>query len=428
MRRRLLALLALAAATVAVGQRAARPYFSNDRPIQVPQPDRQSYVVIDDAVWQHARADLGDLRIYDAAGQEVPYAITFQGEHTNTRNVDARVFNLAKGARGTEFLLEIYPDAGSVRQYDRVNLKIDAKDFVGKADVEASDDASAAKWAEVGSYSIFDFTKEKLGCNFELRLPTLRYRFLRVVLHAPVAPEQVKGSSVADFQRTAASWVATGTAPKIHLSGARNAYDEGTIPRLQKVDDPRSSTIIWTQPEHAPLERIVFDVGGTNNFRRGFELFDGKGHVIGSGEISRIHMQREGQVIDSQRLEPDLPGLHSDAYALLIYNGDDPPLDIKAVHPQAIERRVYFDPAGHDGLKLYYGDEKASAPVYDYAKLFQLQPTVARANLGADEHNAAYTGRPDERPWTDRHPWVMWAALIVVIVVLGGIALRGMKA
>ena len=387
----------------------ARPYFSNDRPIEVQQADRQNYVVIDDAIWQHARSDLGDLRIYDAAGVEVPYAITFQGERSNTRNVDGRVFNLVKGSRGTEFVVEIYPDAGSVRQYDRLDLRLEAKDFVGKADVEASDDASAAKWAAVGSYSIFDFTREKLGRNLELRMPTLRYRFLRVVLHAPVSPDQVKGASVADFQRQVASWVATGTQPKISQDG-------------------RTTVITWAQPEHAPLERVVFKVDGTNNFRRPMDLQDNKGHHLASGEISRIHLEREGQVIDCRRLEFELGGERAKQFKIVIQNGDDPPLPIVSVQPQAIERRVYFDPSGHNGMKLYYGDEKASAPVYDYAKLFQLQSEAARANFGADEHNATYTGRPDERPWSDRHPWVMWAALIVAIVVLGGIALRGMKA
>jgi hypothetical protein len=417
----------MVAAALAADRPAARPYFTTDRPIAV-SDGRQNYVVIDDDIWRHARADLGDLRLYDAAGAEVPYALVLQGARSDTRPVQSKLFNLAKGAHGTEFLLEMYPEFGQARQFDRVTLQITAKDFVGKADVEASDVFSAAKWAQVGTYSIFDFTREKLGSNFELRMPPLRYRFLRIVLHALVSPDQVKGASVADFQTQAASWVATGTTPQISQGVGSAKLVPGDLAGKLERERGRFTIISWSQPEHAPLERIVFDVAGTNNFRRGFELFDDKAHVLASGEISRVHMQKEGQIVDWKQLEAEVPGLHSPTYLLLVYNGDDPPLPIESVHPQSIERRVYFDPGGHSGLKLYYGDEKTSAPVYDYAKLFQLQPEAARASLGGEEHNAAFTGRPDDRPWSDRHQWVMWAALILAVVVLGAVALRGMKA
>jgi hypothetical protein len=218
----------------------------------------------------------------------------------------------------------------------------------------------------------------------------------------------VKGATVADFQTLAASWVPVGSTPEIAQEG-------------------RSTVIRWTQPEHAPLERVVVDVGGDANFLRPVELQDGKGRRVASGEITRVHLQKDGQTVDSRRLELYLSGEQSSQFKLIVQNGDDPPLPITAVHPQTMERRLYFDPGSRTGVKLYYGDEKAFHPVYDYAKLFQLQPDAARAELGPEERNAAFTGRPDDRPWSDRHQWVMWAALILAVVVLGVIALRGMK-
>jgi hypothetical protein len=408
-KRALMLVLALVTVVVAADRPAVRSYFTTDRPIEAKQPDRQNFLVIDDDIWAHARADLGDLRIYDSAGAEVPYALVTQGERSNTRPVQSKLFNLSKGPHGTEFVLEMYPELGEAREFDRVTLELTAKDFVGKAEVQASNIFNAPKWADVGTYSIFDFTREKLGKNFELRLPPMRFRFLRIVLRGPVTPDEVKGASVADFQREAASWVPVGSKPAI-------------------AQDGRTTVITWSQPEHAPLERVVFVVEGNTNLRRPVELQDDSGRQFATGEISRVHMAREGQVIDSRKLELDVYGAHAKQFKMLIQNGDDPPLDIVSVHPQSIERRLYFDPAAHTGLKLYYGDEKASAPVHDYAKIFQLQPNAARATLGAEEKNMAYTGRPDDRPWTERHQWVMWAALIAAVVVLGGIALRGMKA
>ena len=51
----------------------------------------------------------------------------------------------------------------------------------------------------------------------------------------------------------------------------------------------------------------------------------------------------------------------------------------------------------------------------------------ASYQLGAEEANAAYTGRPDDRPWSERHAAVLWVAIIMAVLILGGIALRSMK-
>ncbi|HTP25185.1 MAG TPA: hypothetical protein VMK12_05915, partial [Anaeromyxobacteraceae bacterium] len=76
---------------------------------------------------------------------------------------------------------------------------------------------------------------------------------------------------------------------------------------------------------------------------------------------------------------------------------------------------------------LYYGDPALSAPRYDYATLFTEEPGAARATLGPELENPEYRPRPDERPFTERHPALLWVALVLVIALLGGIALRSAK-
>ncbi|HKR96568.1 MAG TPA: hypothetical protein VJW55_14430 [Candidatus Angelobacter sp.] len=38
-----------------------------------------------------------------------------------------------------------------------------------------------------------------------------------------------------------------------------------------------------------------------------------------------------------------------------------------------------------------------------------------------------YAERPDGRPWTERHPAVLWIAIIAAVAILGALALRSMK-
>ncbi|HEV7522549.1 MAG TPA: hypothetical protein VGP89_15705, partial [Candidatus Angelobacter sp.] len=115
------------------------------------------------------------------------------------------------------------------------------------------------------------------------------------------------------------------------------------------------------------------------------------------------------------------------AVKIIIDNGDDPPLKIGNARLQQLEHRLYFETPASAPLTLYYGDEKVEPPVYDYAKLFLLAKDTAPAQLGGEQGNAAYTGRPDERPWTERHPAVLWIAIVAAVLVLGAIAVRSMK-
>lgn len=49
------------------------------------------------------------------------------------------------------------------------------------------------------------------------------------------------------------------------------------------------------------------------------------------------------------------------------------------------------------------------------------------AQVGAAQSNPQYSGRPDDRPWTERNGYLLWIAMIVAVIVLGALALRGLK-
>ena len=163
------------------------------------------------------------------------------------------------------------------------------------------------------------------------------------------------------------------------------------------------------------------------NFQRGIEMQSGIGPTTAAGEISRIHIQRNGGRIDVEQMWLSLSATSQKQLRAVIHNGDDAPLRITSARLQQYERRIYFDSDAGASLVLYYGDDKLNAPVYDYAKLFQSDASAAQLQLGAEEANAGYTGRPDERPWSERHPAVLWAAILAAVAILGGIAVRSIK-
>jgi len=92
-----------------------------------------------------------------------------------------------------------------------------------------------------------------------------------------------------------------------------------------------------------------------------------------------------------------------------------------------LERTLCFNAIPGGKYLLYYGDPALAAPRYDYATLFSQESGAARAALGPEQENPEYRPRPDARPFTERHPALLWVALVLVIVLLGGIALRSAK-
>jgi hypothetical protein len=138
-------------------------------------------------------------------------------------------------------------------------------------------------------------------------------------------------------------------------------------------------------------------------------------------------LQRNGQKIDSEETSVGTRPGGSVKYRVVVLNGDDAPLKIDTVRLRQYERRLYFDSDAGAQVRLYYGDDKLDTPLYDYHKIFRKDPNATPVQLGEEVLNAAYVSRPDDRPWSERHPSLLWAAIIVAVVILGGMAFRSLK-
>jgi hypothetical protein len=380
-------------------------YFTNLREIRISQPGTQNYFVVDEEIWSHARPDLGDLRIYDGEAQ-VQYALSVQRGGTSSREETVRILNLGRVGGRTEFDL----DMGQVSEYDRVRLNLDAKDFVATAALSGSNTLGDRSATQLPPSTLHDFTREALGSNSVLKLPASSFRFLHVRLSPGISPDQVKSAAIYNVQETKAAWTSVGSCS----------------PPSQTQ---RTTTITCESPLNVPVDRIRFQVDPKQvNFRRAVTLADSAGRYEGSGEITRVRLNRAGTTVVSEDLDLQAAGLNSRRLVITVDNGDNPPLAIIALQLLSVERRVYFDPPGKSSLKLYYGDSRLEPPVYDYARFFKADPAAAQSELGPGAHNEAYSGRPDDRPWSERHNAVLWLAMILAVAVLTALAIRGLRA
>jgi len=381
----------------------AIPYFTNVRDVQVSQPDRQNFFVVDEEIWNHSRPDLGDLRLY-SGDSPVQYSLSEQRAGISSEEVEAKILNLGSVSGHTEFDL----DTQGLAEYDRIHLRLDARDFVSTASVSGGSAAGKATEVELPPSTLYDFTKEQLGSNSLLKLPTSSFRYLHVKLAAGIRPQDVKGATIYNLHEQQASWTTVGSC-------------------ASPEQKPHLTVIVCHVPERVPLSRVSFQVAPNQvNFRRTVSVEDAKNQQIASGEISRVRVNRAGTLVTAEDLAVNLSG-NSSQITVSIDNGDNPPLAIGGSEVLALERRIYFDPQGKTAFRLYYGDEKLEAPIYDYARFFHLDALPAKAQLGPGAHNAQYAGRPDQRPWSERHTAVLWTAMLVAVCALAALALRGLR-
>lgn len=394
-------------------------YFHYQRPIQInTQLAGQTCFVLDPEIFAHAATQLADVRLYRDS-TEIPYIVRVASPSSVAGQA---IIPLNPGRRAGHTVFDAAMPPGS---YSDVELSVGAHDFLASVTVSGSQQEAPSPETRLGDFTIFDLTRQKLGRSTVLHLPRSDFRFLHFRISGPIAPEKITGILVATQQVEE---------PKYRI-----------ITESSHVAQKGHASVIQLEvPAQVPVERVTFVAGPQPpNFSRDVELSarpaaparagkeDREAAPAGSGgNILRLHRVEDGHRIDEERLAVAAPGLTFDSasqWTITVENGDDPPLGLEAVRLEMLERNLCFDAAAGKSYTLYYGDPALAPPQYDYARLFAAQPHAAEAVLGPEEQNPGYRARPDERPFTERHPALLWIALGAVVLLLGWVALRSAK-
>ena len=394
-------------------------YFHFERTIERPtQSPGQTCLVVEPAVFAHASSQIADLRIYQGT-TETPFVVRTDVPVVSADQMTA-LLNLGRSGEKTAF--DAAMPAG---QYSDLQLGVSGRDFLATVTLTGSQSQTDSSRTSLGSFTIFDLTRQRLGRSTILHLPEANFRYLHFQIAGPIAPDQITGLSV---KRTP-------------LSRRKFAT---VVETADSILSGRNTIIEFTVPPHTPIDRIVFVPGQKPaNFSRDVaisvspvarpsrgDLTDPPQPVVYPGNILRVHETQDGHKIDEEHLAVDAPQVEfaeAAKWTVTIENHDDMPIQLTAIRLEMLERRVCFDATAGNVYTLYYGDATLAAPQYDYASLFVLQQNATIARLGGEVANPAWQPRPDERPFTEKHPILLWVALIAVIALLGAVAFHSFK-
>src|SRR5436190_14447086 len=210
-------------------------------------------------VLSRSREDLADLRLYDAAGKEIPYALWIRKEIDDVRQVDGRLFNqVSAGGNSTE----VSVDLGGMDQgeHNQVEIETSGTNFRRRVEIEGGD--AGNDWKSLKSDLIFSFSSaNSVVQSNRVTYPASRYRYLRVRVFAD---EQI------DRQPPAITNVRVSLAVRQKGERANWTVNLPSYELLRREGAPASS---WTLDlgGRVPCDRLLLEAS-SDSFSRPFQL------------------------------------------------------------------------------------------------------------------------------------------------------------
>lgn len=359
------------------------------------------------------RADRGDLRLYDAAGKEVPYSVVVLDGKEEARTVAGREFNRSrKEGESTEIVFEL---SDPTLEVNSVSIETPNRNFRYPVTIEGS--ADREEWRVIADkVSIFDFTEDVHIRKLDLEIPTSSYRYYRIRVY--------HGKD--EFQLTRVPFGFTAKSPRELVE-----VEAEVSPWTTHAKEKDSSAIVTMKDGPLPLGAMNL-AASTPVFQRNITLAESESPERREEYVNfQLHRIRAARV-NSEELTSYFGDLYipSGKFLVLIHNGDDPPLS-KVKFKFCVYKHYIFLPGGFkEPFTLYAGAAKVIPPQYEFAQLFSHldQSKALPVSIGRVEPNHGYV--PEREPVTvriARSPVLLYAAYALAALFVLFLVFRTVK-
>jgi Protein of unknown function (DUF3999) len=379
------------------------------RAIDVTNPSLPARIDIPFDLYDHSEHDLSDVRIIDDSGVETPYLFYGPGIQPP---VETRTATLGEQSflpnEYTQLVIDLGPGTAF---HNGVEIRTPQTNFINWVEIAVSDDART--WRIVKDRApISSFVNENIAGSRLVRYPDTNARYIRERIFEPAHKFPV--SSVA-----------------VSFSREPKATPQETLPITLEIDPKASKTSTrWTVDlgqSKMPVDGVRFTTSQPQFFRvvRLQSSDDNENWVeYCDGEIYR-YKQGEKQ---AESLQVTTPFVYWKPryWRIEILNANDAPLAGVTATLLATPRALLFFPQPSRTYRILYGNDRATQPKYDLARTFDPHawPEAGAATLASEVATANFL---DTRPFTERHPYVLWIAFLFAVAALGYAALRALK-
>lgn len=294
-----------------------------------------------------AEHGLGDLRMYDAAGREVPYLL-ISPPPRERRWMRGRLVPVAATKKTSGFEV----DLGSMADVDRMQIAGLPVPFLKRVQLEGSGDR--IRWTLlVAEGTLFDLPEEDLR-RLELEFQPGEYRYLRLTWD-----DRTSGRVTMPTSAAARAVGASPAASPLRID----------VPFERRTSEPGVSRYRLRLPgPYLPITAIDLNCGGGDILRSaqvteaqlsGAEVVPVQ---LGSGTLRRA---LRGDLAAAELQVPILSPTEAEL-ELIVIDGNNPPLDLRSVSALFAQLPwIYFESREAGQLAARFGRSDLRAPQYD---------------------------------------------------------------
>lgn len=363
-------------------------------------------LALDTEILANSRNDAADLRIFDAAGNPVPYDLRILRGERNAETFNAS--ELSRGAVGDS--AEITLDLGeNPPEHNQVQVDAEGTRFRRQVAVFGSDDGE--QWTPLTeSGMILRLTGNGNSASINrVPYPPSEQRYVRIT----VARDQQTDPEPPVIQSAAVQRATV-------IRGEEQAIPAESVTRETIVDGERSvSRYTIDLPARIPLHALRFNTSA-GPFVRTYQLLSLMGDNMAPFPISVGRLRRrEGDSSNVVGLR--FQEIFARQLQLTVADDGDAPLDILEPVVLTASRQLVVDLGAAQPLRLYYGNPAAPAPDSQLtAELpHTLDESVPHFELGPQLLNTAYEAPP--APLYERAPWLIYALTAAASLALSAI-------
>jgi hypothetical protein len=407
--------LVLAGGAWAAGELPERwSHWRYVREIQVPADAATGELVevlLPAELFEHARTDLADLRLIDDEGAEIGFVLVSPGERSvgTWRDVEMSEAGLLPGGGW-----QVVADAGTrgaPHDTAEITLSPEGGDAFYWVEVAASVDLRT--WRVIRQKApLYQFEGDDLEGPVTISYPKTRDRWLRFRvsdLEQPLAVERLRIAERGEEDHSGMT-VERPLLLDVESPERESRFEsDGRVPEM-----PIVGVRVATQRDE--FHRTV-SISASDDARAW--------RPIGRGQIFRLRGE-PGDAEPRQSLEVDVPRTAAPYWRVTVLNRGDQPIDDLEVLLLRLDQRLVFKATAEGSPRLIYGNHLAAATSYELERLVTREEASAARTAGllGEQENLAYRS---PEPFTERHPIILWSALALAVVVLGGLALRALR-